>query len=114
MPAQADHTATEYMPDDRHTKSLDRAELVISYLQSHSGDPVPIQEIAEHTGSYYEEVLHVATTLEALTLVTRFKRSGSPREGARVAYAWTEPVKKRSGRRRLTPMQASKKRTQAA
>jgi DNA-binding IclR family transcriptional regulator len=109
MPTMHDHTATEYVPDDRHTKSLDRAELVISYLKQHIGDPVPVQEIADHTGSYYEEVLHVATTLEALQLVSRFKRAGSPREGARVAYAWLEPVKKRRGRSKVTPMQARAK-----
>jgi DNA-binding IclR family transcriptional regulator len=101
--------AESYLPDTRQTKSLDRAELVITYLKERPGEPVSIQEIADRTGSYYEEVLHVVTTLEALVLVNRFKRTGSPREGARVAYAWAEPVRKRSGRRRLSPMQSRRK-----
>jgi hypothetical protein len=101
--ARKDSTASIYTEDDRETKSLNRAVAVITYLKKSPGEPVPVQEIAEAVGSYYEEVLHVATTLEALAQVQRYKRSGSPREGARIAYAWREqPSKARNRRSRET------------
>ena len=84
----------------RRTRSLDRAADVITYLREHIGEPVSVQQIADAAESYYEETLHVLTTLEALGLVERYFRDGSPREGARVAYLWLQPTKKRNMKER--------------
>lgn len=85
-----DSTAAVFIKDERHTRSYDRAAEVIEFLSLHRGDPIPVAEVAEKTGSYYEEVLHIVTTLEVIGAVHRYQRQGSPREGARVAYAWVK------------------------
>lgn len=82
------------------TKSLDRASGVIAYMEAHEGVPVSVQEVADACDAYYEEVLHVLTTLEALDLVKRYSRDGSPREGPRVAYSWVQPTKRENMRDR--------------
>jgi len=61
---------------------------VISYLRGRTGAPTSVAEIAEECGAFYEEVLHILTTLEALSMVERYSRDGAPKEGPRVAYCW--------------------------
>lgn len=92
----------DFTEEARQTRSLERAEEVIAILKDHpSGDPITVQEIAEKTESYYEEVLHVLTALEVIGVVKRYRRTGAPREGARVAYSLETVAHIREARRRL-------------
>lgn len=91
-PAVSAPNAAVFVLSPRKTKSLDRAVEVIEYMQHHLSSPASVQEISDACHAYYEEVLHILTTLEALELVERYGRDGSPREGPRVAYMWRQPT----------------------
>lgn len=84
--------AAVYVLSPKRTKSLDRAAEVIQYMREHSGSPVSVREVSESCHAFYEEVLHVLTTLEALGMVERYSRPGAPKEGPRVAYLWRQPT----------------------
>lgn len=92
--------APTFILDPKRTKSLDRAAAVIAYMQSHSGGPVSVQEVARESESFYEEVLHILTTLEVLGMVERYSRPGAPKEGPRVAYSWRAPTEDEAKKQR--------------
>jgi DNA-binding IclR family transcriptional regulator len=85
-------STTVYSVSPKRTKSLERATEVIGYMQAHTGSPVSVSEVADDCKAFYEEVLHILTTLEALGMVVRYSREGAPKEGPRVAYLWRQPT----------------------